>query len=65
MRVYVNNEEINIPEGCTVEKLLKIRCIYCYTAVWINDNQILLKDYRTRRLKYNDNIKIMRIIGGG
>lgn len=65
MKVYVNNQQLTIPEGCTVEKLLESIGIISRAAVWINGKQILLRNYSSEQIKDKDKIKVIRVVGGG
>lgn len=65
MKIYVNNQQLIVPENYTVEKLLKKIGIRSRAAVWINGKQILLKNYSSEEIQDEDEIKIIRIVGGG
>lgn len=65
INVVVNKEETPLPEGTTVEKLLKMRGIKSRSSVWVNGNQLLLAEYRTWVLLEGDEVKILRVVAGG
>ena len=65
MKIYVNNQQLIVDENYTVEKLLEKHGIERSAAVWINGKQILLKNYSSKQIQYGDEIKIIRIVGGG
>lgn len=65
MKIYVNNHQLIVPEYYTVEKLLEKIGIISRAAVWINGKQILLRNYSSERIREEDKIKIIRIVGGG
>lgn len=64
MNIYVNDKPFEITEGLLLGDLLKLfgyqRCV-----VIINGKHILLKDYSSCKLIKNDNVKLVRILGGG
>ncbi len=65
MEVTINNKKIEVPEDITISELLKYLNLRKKSAVWINEKQLLLKEYDTYKLSENENVKILNIIGGG
>ncbi len=65
MKVVINGKEQEIPENITVAELLKYLNFRKKSAVWINEKQLLLRDYDIYKISENENIKILKIIGGG
>lgn len=65
MNVHVNTKLYLLKDHCTVKGLLEIMGIVSRAAVWINEEQILMKDYLKREIVDGDDIKVVRIIGGG
>ncbi len=65
MRIYLNRKEEDIPENCTVQEMLEYKNLKERVSIWINGEQILLRDYSTRKIQPNDQIKLIRILGGG
>jgi thiamine biosynthesis protein ThiS len=64
MKVIVNDKQAEIAEDLPLCDLLK-QLDYQRCVVIINGKHILLKDYSSRILSANDNIKLVRILGGG
>lgn len=65
MFVYVNQSEISIPDGFTVTELIKQLGYHKAVVVWVNDKKLLQGAYPEFVLKENDQVKIIRILGGG
>ncbi|SET76545.1 thiamine biosynthesis protein ThiS [Natronincola peptidivorans] len=65
MKITVNNKERYVPEEYGLEDLLKEMGLDTSVAVWVNDIQLLRKNYSAYRLKEKDRVKIFRPIGGG
>lgn len=65
MKIKVNKEAMVVPENFTLSMLLKQRKLGSSVAVFINGKQLLMKEYDTYVLQENDDIKIIRPIGGG
>lgn len=65
MNVTVNKKSVIISKDFTVMDLLKHLNYGKYVAVFINDKQLLLSDYDNVSLKENDNIRILKPLGGG
>lgn len=66
MVIYVNSIEKTVSENCTVEKLIEEKIHFKKpVAVWINGEQLLQKDYVVRQLREKDQVRIVRILGGG
>lgn len=64
MDIIVNNKQTEIAENLPLADLLK-QLDYQRCVVIINGKHILLKDYSSRILNAGDNIKLIRILGGG
>jgi sulfur carrier protein len=64
MKVIVNGKQTEIAENLPLSILLK-QLDYQRCVVIINGKHILLKDYSSWILRENDNIKLVRILGGG
>jgi len=66
MIINVNNKKEEIPENSTVMDLLESKNLKNRkVSVWVNGNQLLIKEYENYNLKNNDKIKILKIVGGG
>ncbi|SFI00090.1 sulfur carrier protein [Tindallia magadiensis] len=63
--LFVNKKEVKVEEGCTVEKLLEILGYSPRSSVWVNGNQLYLRDYSHTVMREQDQVKIIRILGGG
>jgi thiamine biosynthesis protein ThiS len=64
MNIVLNDKPVEIPEGTLLRDLLA-EYGYRKCAVIINGRHILLKDYESCILKKDDNIMLVRILGGG
>ena len=65
MEVIVNKKTITIPEGYKVINLLKQLDYGKNVAVFIDKKQLLLSEYENTIIKENNNIRILRPLGGG
>lgn len=65
IRIDVNGKKISLETGCTVEQLLEQKGYAPRSSVWINNRQVLLKEYSERVLEDQDQVKLLRILGGG
>lgn len=65
MKVFLNNKQVEIPNDTTVEEVLKNMALNKWASVWVNDRQLLEREYPTYNLKENDDIKVIRILAGG
>lgn len=65
IRIIINNKEMVVAEGTTVEKLLNIMGYTGRVAVWIAKTQLLAGEYPTRILQNEDVVKILRLAAGG
>jgi len=61
----VNNKNISIPPGFTVRELLQHIQSSKSVAVFINGKQLLMAEYDGYRLNEEDNVKIIKPLGGG
>ena len=65
MEVIVNNKAITVPHNCTVLNLIKYINYIESVAVFINGKQILMSQYVNYQLNQNDNVRIIKPLGGG
>jgi sulfur carrier protein len=67
MKVIVNNSEVDVPEGISLNDLLQIKGYKSFerVAVWINGKQLLIKEFEQMTIKLGDKITIIRPIAGG
>ncbi|HWN93098.1 MAG TPA: sulfur carrier protein ThiS [Verrucomicrobiae bacterium] len=66
MRVLVNGEPMELPEGLSVDDLLRqLKVKREYTAVALNREITPKTQYADTRLKDGDKVEIVRPMGGG
>ncbi|NYB75866.1 sulfur carrier protein ThiS [Sedimentibacter hydroxybenzoicus DSM 7310] len=65
MEVIVNNKTMTVPHNYTVSNLIKHLNYIESVAVFINGKQILMSQYGNYQLSKNDNIRIIKPLGGG
>jgi len=63
--VTVNKKPMNIPDKFTLMDLLNFMNYSKSVAVFINGKQLLQVEYEKYNLKENDNIRIIKPLGGG
>lgn len=66
MIINVNNKREKIPENSTVMDLLELMNLKNgKVSVWVNGNQLLMREYDNYELNDEDKVKILRVVGGG
>jgi len=65
MYIILNDKECNLEEGATAMQLLAAKGYKGKTTIWVNGRQLLLSEYQTYVMNAGDEVKILRIIGGG
>ena len=66
MRVQVNGDQIDVPDGMTVEQLLASRKVNPGIVVVEHNLTILKRDQLASAvLKQGDQVEIVRLVGGG
>ena len=66
MRVLVNGEEMDVPEGVSVDGLLEhLKVKREFTAVALNREITPKAQYADTHLKDGDRVEIVRPMGGG
>ena len=66
MRVLVNGEPMELPEGLSVDDLLlQLKIKREYTAVALNREITPKTQYADTRLKDGDKVEVVRPMGGG
>ncbi|MBX3316198.1 MAG: sulfur carrier protein ThiS [Phycisphaeraceae bacterium] len=66
MRVRVNNEERDLPEGTTLERLLReIGLADRPCAAEVNRKHIPKRDHAGHTLRDGDTIELVTLVGGG
>lgn len=66
MRITVNGEPIDLPEGVTVAELIaQIGLSTMICAAEVNRNLVPKRDQDTRELRDGDAVEIVTLVGGG
>ena len=65
MDILLNGKTCTIKAPCSAAELLVARGYKGKTTIWVNGSQLLLAEYGTYQIKEADQVKILRIIGGG
>lgn len=65
MNIVVNGKPKVVDENITVQKLLDMEGYKNWVGVWINSKQVLQQEYSNYILNEDDEIKILRPLGGG
>ncbi len=66
MRITVNGEPIDLPEGVTVAELIaQIGLSATVCAAEVNRNLVPKRDQDTRELRDGDAVEIVTLVGGG
>ena len=66
MEITINGEKKSLEDGSTVASLmLGMKYTKSKAAVWVNKKQLLLAEYETHILSPGDELKIIRLFGGG
>ncbi len=64
MKVIINKKEEEIKEGTTIQNILEARQNK-RPAVWVNGTQLLKAEYGEYVVNQGDEIKILKVMGGG
>lgn len=65
MNIVVNGKEKKVDENITVMELLNIEGYNHWAGVWVNNKQLLQQEYSKYILNEEDEVKIIRPLGGG
>jgi sulfur carrier protein len=68
MRLYLNGEELEVPEGITISGLIKslnIRVREVGFAVAVNEEVVPKSKYESHKLSDGDRVEIVHLVGGG
>jgi thiamine biosynthesis protein ThiS len=65
MEIQLNGKPCTVQAPCSAAELLSARGYKGKTTIWVNGIQLLLSEYESHQLKEADQVKILRIIGGG
>ena len=62
--IIINGVVETMPNEITINDIIKSKN-YKNVIVWLNDKKLLKQEYDMTSLKNQDNIRIMRVLGGG
>jgi sulfur carrier protein len=68
MRLYLNGEELEVPEGITISELIKslnIQVREVGFAVAVNEEVVPKSKYESHKLSEGDRVEIVHLVGGG
>ena len=68
MRIYLNGEELEVPEGVTLSELIKslnIQVREVGFAVAVNEEVVPKSKYENHKLSEGDRVEIVHLVGGG
>ena len=68
MRIYLNGEELEVPEGITISELIKslnIQMREVGFAVAVNEEVVSKSKYESYKLSEGDRVEIVHLVGGG
>jgi len=68
MRIYLNGEELEVPEGVTLSELIKslnIQVREVGFAVAVNEEVVPKSKYESHKLSDGDRVEIVHLVGGG
>jgi sulfur carrier protein len=68
MKIYLNGEELEVPEGITLSELIKslnIRVREVGFAVAVNEEVVPKSKYESHKLSDGDRVEIVHLVGGG
>ena len=65
MDIFLNNLPIKVSEGTTVVKLITMLGYVGSVAVFVNDKQLLMSEYKGFIVLENDRVLIIKPLGGG
>jgi len=68
MKIYINGEDTEVPEGITLAQLIELKGIKVREigfAISVNEEVIPKSRYGEYRLSEGDRVEIVHIVGGG
>lgn len=68
MRIYLNGEELEVPEGITISELIKslnLQVREVGFAVAVNEEVVPKSKYGSYKLSEGDRVEIVHLVGGG
>lgn len=65
MKILLNNDPFEVSEGTTIEDLTAILGYIGSVAVFVNDKQLLMSQYKGFEVYNGDRILIIKPLGGG
>lgn len=63
--IRLNDELKKVEDSITIEKMLETEGFRKWAYVWVNDEHVFLKHYKTYNLKKEDKVKVIDSIVGG
>ncbi len=68
MKLYINGEELEVPEGIVLSELIKILNVQVREvgfAVSVNEEIVPKSKYESYKLSEGDRVEIVHLVGGG
>lgn len=65
MIILLDNNPIEVSEGTTIEALITTLGYMGSVAVFVNDKQLLMSQYKSFTVSENDRVIIIKPLGGG
>jgi thiamine biosynthesis protein ThiS len=65
MHIMINGKDCPAPMNCTAAELMEYLGYKSKTSIWVNGTQLLLSQYGTWKINDGDQIKLIRVVGGG
>jgi len=68
MRIYLNGEELEVPEGITISELIKslnLQVREVGFAMAVNEEVVPKSKYKSYKLSEGDRVEIVHLVGGG
>lgn len=65
INITLNGKEQEIPDAAYVGNILEERGFTKRVSVWVNGRQLLIAEFNNTQLASGDDVRIMRIVGGG
>lgn len=65
MNIVVNGKRKTVNNNITIAELLRSEGYNHWVGVWVNNRQLLEKEYSSYVINEEDEIKIIRPLGGG
>jgi thiamine biosynthesis protein ThiS len=66
MKLWINGDELEAPDGCTVAELLElVEVPRERVAVEVNLRVVRRADHHAHRLASGDKVEVVQLVGGG